>query len=237
MVLIEIRQSIIHKHIALKRLFQCEVNDTNTRCHIRRQTFIAGAGRFCSSVINLDLTDVVGGDEDADADGNEDEADDEEGGQHRAGGEDGLPGRQPLLFEGRVIRPPGLGGAPRRTRGPAVHLILRAIVHRHWPPGFGSAPSSWAAQRTCLPILTGDTQSPLPLLPPPPAPPPGRRKRRDTLLRTAADRKRESSGDAPGREREEIGRRLRDEGRGGGGGWKGEGKGGRTLIICPVTTK
>lgn len=112
-------------------------------------------GTLATPLPHLDLTDVVGGDEDADANGDEDEADDEEGRQHRAGREDGLPGGQPLLFEGRVIRPPGLGGAPGRTRGPAVHLILRVIVHCPRPLGFGSATSSWAAQGTSLPTLPG----------------------------------------------------------------------------------
>lgn len=88
---------------------------------------MAGTRRVYSGIINLDLADVVGGDEDADADGDEDEADDEEGGQHGARREDGLPGRQPLLLEGRVVRPPRLGRAPGRAGGPAVHLLLRAV--------------------------------------------------------------------------------------------------------------
>lgn len=110
---------------------------------------------------HLDLADVVGGDEDADANGDEDEADDEEGREHRASRQDGLPSRQALLFEGRVIRPPVLRGAPRGARGPAVHFILRVIAHRHGPPGRGSAGRRCSAQGIGLLTLAVDAQAPL----------------------------------------------------------------------------
>lgn len=93
---------------------------------------------------HLVLADVVGGDEDADADGDEDEADDEEGRQHRARRQDGLPGRQPLLLERRIIGLAGLHRSPAAAtphrpaarhpdaaRGVPVRLLLRAVVHRH----------------------------------------------------------------------------------------------------------
>lgn len=101
------------------------------------------------SPAHLDLADVVGGDKDPDADRDEDEANDEKGGQHRAGRKDGLPGWQPLLLEGRVIRPPVLSGAPRGTRGPAVHLVLRVIDQGAWLGrwasllGVSSAGAAW----------------------------------------------------------------------------------------------
>lgn len=182
------------------------------------------------SPAHLDLADVVGGDKDPDADRDEDEANDEKGGQHRAGRKDGLPGWQPLLLEGRVIRPPVLSGAPRGTRGPAVHLVLRVIVHRHRPPGRGPATRRWTAQGTRLPTPTRDAQAP-------PPPPLRRRKRRDTLPQTASDRKRASTGYAAGRE---TGLGKKTEGQGEGEGkedGRGEGKGRRTRTICPVTTK
>lgn len=95
---------------------------------------------------HLVLADVVGGDEDADADGDEDEADDEEGRKHRARRQDGLPSRQPLLFERGVVGLAGLHGAPaaaaHRTsarhpdaaRGVPIRLLLGAVVHRHGAP-------------------------------------------------------------------------------------------------------
>lgn len=92
---------------------------------------------------HLVLADVVGGDEDADADGDKDEADDEEGRQHRARRQDGLPSRQPLLLERRVVGLAGLhdaptaaahraaAGHPDAARGVPVRLLLGAVVHRH----------------------------------------------------------------------------------------------------------
>lgn len=87
---------------------------------------------------HLELADVVGGDEDADADGDKDEAYDEESRQDAAGGEDGLPGRQALLLEGRVVRLAALGdGSAGRPAGgseaAASRLPVRfgVVVHRH----------------------------------------------------------------------------------------------------------
>lgn len=89
---------------------------------------------------HLVLADVVGGDEDADTNGDEDEADDEEGRQHRARRQDGLPGGQALLLERRVVRLAGLHRSAATRRGPAarpaargvpVRLLLSAVVDRH----------------------------------------------------------------------------------------------------------
>lgn len=82
------------------------------------------------SVVNLKFPDVVGGDEDANSNGDENNPDDEEGRQDSPGGEDGLPSRKPLLLEGRVIWLLTLGGHPRaHTRVMVAVLLL--VVHRH----------------------------------------------------------------------------------------------------------
>lgn len=94
---------------------------------VRYRQYLSG------DVTYLELLDVVGRDVKADADGDEDEADDEEGGQHGSGGEDGLPGGQPLLLEGRVL---GLL-APRAAAaaGPGncdvSVLVFGVVARRH----------------------------------------------------------------------------------------------------------
>ena len=79
---------------------------------------------------HLELLDVVGRDVQADAYGDEEEADDEEGGQHGAGREDGLPGGQPLLLEGRVVRLLALQ-RPGAGHGDVPVLLLGVVAGRH----------------------------------------------------------------------------------------------------------
>lgn len=87
-------------------------------------------------VTNLKFLDVVGRYVEADADGDEDKTDDEEGRQDGACGEDRLPGRQPLLLEGRVL---GLfapqGAAAASTAGPGHGdvsvLVFGVVARRH----------------------------------------------------------------------------------------------------------
>lgn len=80
----------------------------------------------------LELLDVVGRHVEADADGDEDETDDEEGGEHGARGEDGLPGGQSLLLEGRVL---GLLAAQSAATGPGHGdvsvLVFGVVARRH----------------------------------------------------------------------------------------------------------
>lgn len=80
----------------------------------------------------LELLDVVGRHVEADADGDEDEADDEEGGEHGARGEDGLPGGQSLLLEGRVL---GLLAPQSAATGPGHGdvsvLVFGVVARRH----------------------------------------------------------------------------------------------------------
>lgn len=82
----------------------------------------------------LQLLDVVGRDEEADADGDEDEADHEEGGHDGASRQDGLPRRQPLLLEGRVVRLLVLhnaGASVARGSGVVSVLFLSVVAGRH----------------------------------------------------------------------------------------------------------
>lgn len=81
-------------------------------------------------ILYLELPDVLGGDEQADPDGDEEQADGEEGWQGRARGEDGLPGGQALLLEGSVVGSPGQYGAGARDSGPNP-VLLRAVPGRH----------------------------------------------------------------------------------------------------------
>ena len=80
----------------------------------------------------LELPDVVGRDEQADADGDEDESDDEEGRQHGARGEDGLPRREPLLLERGVL---GLLAPQGSAAGPGHRdvsvFVFSAVAGRH----------------------------------------------------------------------------------------------------------
>lgn len=88
-------------------------------------------------VTYLKLLNVVGRDVETDADGDEDEADDEEGGQHGSCGENGLPGGQPLLLEGRVLgllAPQGAaggGGATGPGHSDVSVLVFGVVARRH----------------------------------------------------------------------------------------------------------
>jgi len=87
---------------------------------------------------NLDLFDVVGRHEEADSYGNEDEADDEECGQHGPRGQDGLPCRQALLFEGGVVglSGPDGGSAEPRGSGEMTVFLFRVVAGRHNSPNY-----------------------------------------------------------------------------------------------------
>lgn len=87
-------------------------------------------------VTNLEFLDVVGSNVEADADGDEDKTDDEEGRQHGACGEDRLPGWQPLLLEGRVLGLFAPQGAATTTAAGPGHgdvsvLVFGVVARRH----------------------------------------------------------------------------------------------------------
>ena len=77
----------------------------------------------------LELFDVVGRYIEADADRDEYESDDEEGREHGARGEDGLPGGQPLLLKRSVL---GLL-APQRPAARPGHgdVSILVVTRRH----------------------------------------------------------------------------------------------------------
>ena len=77
----------------------------------------------------LELLDVVGRYIEADADRDEYESDDEEGREHGARGEDGLPGGQPLLLKRSVL---GLL-APQRPAARPGHgdVSILVVTRRH----------------------------------------------------------------------------------------------------------
>lgn len=84
-----------------------------------------------ADLLYLQLLDVVGRDEEADADGDKDEADNEEGGHDSAGREDGLPCRQSLLFKRCVVRLLVLhnaGASVTRSSGVVSVLFLRVVA-------------------------------------------------------------------------------------------------------------
>lgn len=94
---------------------------------VRYRQYLSG------DVTYLELLDVVGRDVEADADRDEDEADDEEGGQHGSGGEDGLPGGQPLLLEGRVLGllAPQAAAATGPGHCDVSVLVFGVVARRH----------------------------------------------------------------------------------------------------------
>lgn len=100
----------------------------------------------------LELLDVVGRHVQADADGDEYESDDEEGGEHGARGEDGLPSGQPLLFKRGVF---GLlapqSPAARPGHGDVSVLVFGVITRRHH--------DRWPRLQTCCRSLPAVTKS------------------------------------------------------------------------------
>ena len=104
-------------------------------------------------VTDLELLDVVGRDVQADADGDEEEADEEEGGQHGAGREDGLPGGEPLLLERRVVRLLALQG-PGARHGDVTVLLLGVVAGRHHGAA-GSIPAGWTCWLAAADPLRG----------------------------------------------------------------------------------
>lgn len=89
------------------------------------------------SSVYLKLLDVVRRHVQADADGDEDEPDDEEGREDSARGEDGLPRGEPLLLKGGVFgllvpQSPATGS----RHGDVTVLVFGAVTGRHH--NFGS---------------------------------------------------------------------------------------------------
>lgn len=109
MVLVKVGEPVVHEHLSLPVLLERELQIialafllilpflNNLRAGQVR-LFYVGTVR----VVDLDLPDVVREPEHADADGDEGDADHEEGGQDGAGRQDGLPRGQALLLEGAV---------------------------------------------------------------------------------------------------------------------------------------
>lgn len=134
--MVEVGKAVIHEDVAFIWLLQVEGDCAGTRlCAVPAEvlgTVEAGAVRVNSSVINLKLLDVVGRYVQADADGDEYESDDEEGRQHGARGEDGLPGGQPLLFKRGIF---GLLAPQSPATGPGHGdvpiLVFGVVTRRH----------------------------------------------------------------------------------------------------------
>lgn len=110
MVLVVIRQAIVHEHPPVKVLVQCEgnlalagslwiIND-----HLSARINI-GEDRVCrpaKCIVDDVLFDLVGEEEEGNTDRNEGDSDNKESGQNGSRGQNGLPGGKPLLFEGGI---------------------------------------------------------------------------------------------------------------------------------------
>lgn len=106
MVLIIVAEPIVDVDLAQKILFQLEINLAFAGLVSRGPnyvgTFVRRSEFRASRVVDDMFANFVGEVEERNANGNESNADYEEGGQNSAGGQNGLPGRQALLFECRI---------------------------------------------------------------------------------------------------------------------------------------
>lgn len=136
MILVEVGEAVIHEDVAFIWLVQVEGYCAGTRLRAVPAEVLGAVetrtGHVDSCVVDLKLLDVVGRYEQADADGDEDESDDEEGRQDGARREDGLPCGESLLFKRRVL---GLLAPQRASPGPGHGdvsvLVFSVVTRRH----------------------------------------------------------------------------------------------------------